>query len=85
MKARGERVKQRRAGAEISRAEAEAVSCTVSESRAYLAKGIAGPEILEQDCAWPVQGTGKTRKLRKFIHTRDACSIQLVVFVLLSF
>lgn len=85
MKAGGERVKQRGAVAEISRVEGEAVSRTVSESRAYLAEGIAGPEILEQDCAWPVQGTGKTRKLRKFIHTRDACSIQLVVFVLLSF
>ena len=85
MKARGERIKQWRAVAEISSVEGEAVSCTVSDSRAYLAKSIAGPEILEQDCAWPVQGTGKTRKLRKFIHTRNACSIQLVLFVLLSF
>lgn len=40
MKARGERVKQQRAVAEISRVEGEAVSCTVSESRAYLAEGI---------------------------------------------
>lgn len=85
MKARGERVKQRRAVAERSRVEGEAVSCTVSESGAYLAEGIAGPEIPEQYCAWPVQGTGKTRKLRKFIHTRDARSIQLVLSVLLSF
>lgn len=46
MKARGERVKPRGAVTEISRVEGEAVSRTVSESRAYLAEGITGPEIL---------------------------------------
>ena len=71
MKAGGERVKQRGAVAEISRVEGEAVSRTVSESRAYLAEGIAGPEILEQDCAWPVQGTGKTSTLEAQYHTAE--------------
>lgn len=42
MKARGERVKQRRAVAEISRVEGEAVSRTASESRAYWLRALQG-------------------------------------------
>lgn len=74
MKAREKRVKQRGGQWQRSRGGGrEAVSCTVSESRAYLAEGaLQGQRYWKQYCAWPVQGTGKTRKLRKFIHTRDA-------------
>lgn len=79
MKARGERVKRRRVVAVVSGVEGEGVSCTVSERRAHPAEGIARAETLEWDFVC-VQGTGKTRRSRTFIHKRDACRHSTSIF-----